>query len=584
MEIIQGIPVSPGVVIGRVFTLDDNRRRIVRRHIPADTVDEQITRLNDALKASLEELGEVFTQAEQEMGTETANIFRFHIGMLADNTLIEPIRNMIRDQLVTTEFAVYRTFSNLAGQFAAKKDSVFTTKVNDIHDLSARVLHHLIGSHASRLNELDHEAVIIANDLTPSQTAGFNRDQVIAFATDLGGQTSHTAIVARALGIPAVVGCGRITDHATDNQAVIVDGDRGLVIFDPTEEKLDEYQAYIEQSHLVQISLDELKNLPSQTRDGVDITLTGNIEFPEEISTVLSSGGQSVGLYRTEFLFLTSTHEPTEEEHFQAYQKCVELLNGKPLTIRTVDLGADKYTQSQFETPERNPFLGLRSIRYCLRSLPMFKTQLRAILRASALGPIRVMFPLVTNPSEFRHARMLIRDTMEDLAEEGIAFDPDIKVGMMIEVPAAALMASTFAREVDFFSIGTNDLVQYTLAVDRTNERVAHLFNFAHPAVAKLVREVVRAARRRDVPVSCCGEAAGEPEYALLLIGLGLRTLSVTASSIPRLKRLIRSVTITQCERIAKKALTLESDVQVSVYLRDQLRKVVPESTDAAAV
>ncbi|MFG0313138.1 MAG: phosphoenolpyruvate--protein phosphotransferase, partial [Phycisphaerales bacterium] len=343
-------------------------------------------------------------------------------------------------------------------------------------------------------------------------------------ATDLGGKTSHTAIVARALGIPAVVGCQAVTEVAIDEQPIIIDGDRGLVILNPTTEKLEEYHAYIEQRKVLQLTLDELATLEPITRDEVEINILGNIEFADEIGSVMRAGGGGVGLYRTEFLYLTSRTEPTESDHYESYARCVELLEGRPLIIRTVDLGADKHTQESFLIPERNPFLGCRSIRFCLKSLPMFKRQLRAVLRASALGPIKVMFPLITSPDEFRRARLILNDVMEDLDDAGIEFDRSIPVGMMVEVPSAAIMAPVFAREADFLSIGTNDQVQYTLAVDRTNERVADLFNPAHPAVIRLIREVVKGARRHDTPVSCCGESAGDPEYALLLIGLGVRT------------------------------------------------------------
>lgn len=584
MQIVKGIPVSPGVVIGRVFVLDDERHRIPKRHIPAVAVEAEQKRLHAALEISTRELKALRTSAESKMGTEVTKIFLFHEGMLGDKNLIVPMQEIISSQRVTAEYAVYTTFHNLADQFRAMKDTTFSTKANDIEDLSARILKHLIGEHKSKLAELHHEAVVIAEDLTPSQTAGFDRDKVVGFVTDLGGRTSHTSIVARALGIPAVVGCGDVTHHATDGQQVIVDGDRGLLILDPDEQQLEIYDAYIEQQRVYKLSLDDLSRLPSVTRDGTEVKLMGNIEFPQEIPIILANGGEGVGLYRTEFLYLASEVEPTEEDHFRAYYECVKALNGRPLTIRTVDLGADKYTQRQQEQPERNPFLGLRSIRYCLKSLPMFKTQLRAILRASAFGQLRVMFPLVTSISELRQAKWVLREVMEDLAEEGIAYDPDIEVGMMVEVPSAALMADDFAREVDFFSIGTNDLVQYTLAVDRTNERVAALFNPAHPAVVRLIKEVARVGRRRNVPVSCCGEAAGDSDFAVLLIGLGLRTLSVNAASIPHLKRMVRSVTIQQCERIARRALSFDSDVSVAAYLRDETRKIIPEAFDGRSV
>lgn len=588
MQIHRGIAVSPGIVFGRIFTLDNERQRIPRRQVAPEAVPAELARLDGALAASTRELAEVRAAAERDMGAEAAKIFLFHQGMLADKSLIGPMRALIEKDLVTAEFAVYKTFSDYAARFRAMKDSAFTTKANDLEDLSARVLKHLIGEHRTRLIDLHHDAVIVATDLTPSQVAGMDRDKVVAFATDFGGRTSHTAIVARALGIPAVVGCGDFSRYATDGTPIIVDGDRGIVIIDPDEQQLGEYHAYLEQRRVFQLSLDELAGLPAVTRDGTPIELLGNIEFPQEIPTVLACGGAGVGLYRTEFLYLASEKEPTEEDQFAAYSECVRLLaaSGGPrtLVIRTVDLGADKYTQRQQEQPERNPFLGLRSIRYCLKNLPMFKTQLRALLRASALGPLKIMFPLVTSLQEFRQARWVLNEVMEDLTEEGIAYDPNVKVGMMIEVPSAALMADAFGREVDFFSIGTNDLIQYTLAVDRTNERVASMFNPAHPAVIKLIKDVARVSRRRNVPLSCCGESAGDPDFAVLLIGLGVRTLSATAASLPQLKRLVRSVTVEQCERIARRALSFDSDVSVAAFLRDQARKIIPEAFDGRSV
>ncbi len=583
MQTLKGIPVSPGVVVGRVFTLDDERHRIPKRQIAGGAVAAEVVRLEGALAASREELARVQRSAEAQMGAEAAKIFLFHIGMLSDKSLIGPMRAMVEQERVTAEYAVWKTLTDWQARFQSMRDSAFTTKANDLQDLASRVLRQLIGEHTSRLNELHHEAVVVATDLTPSQTAGFDREKVVAFVTDLGGRTSHTSIVARALGIPAVVGCGDITRVAGDGSAIIVDGDRGVIIVDPEPAQIEEYKAILEQRRLFKLSLDELATLPSVTRDGTPIELLGNIEFPEEVPTVFGCGGAGVGLYRTEFLYLTKEEEPTEEEHFKAYSECVRLCNGRPLVIRTMDLGADKYTQRQAENPERNPFLGLRSIRYCLKSLPMFKAQLRAILRASAMGPIKIMFPLVTSLPELRQAKWVVREVMEDLFEEGLGFDPKVPMGMMVEVPSAALMADQFAAEVDFFSIGTNDLVQYTLAVDRTNERVAALFSPTHPAVVKLIKDVARVGRRRGVPVSCCGEAAGDPDYALLLIGMGLRTLSATAGSIPQLKRLVRSVTIEQCERIARRALSFDSDASVAGFLRDQARKIIPEAFDGRA-
>lgn len=581
MERYAGIGVSPGIVVGRVFVLDDETKRIPRRSIDRDGIDYQLLRLGEAFDMSVEELLRVRDQAERDMGHETAQIFSFHIGMLRDKVLRGSIESVIRDESVTAEYAVDKVFNEWADRFRSMPDSAFTTKVNDITDLAGRVLKHLVGEHGHSLKELDYDAIVVARELTPSQTVGFDRNKVVAFATDLGGKTSHTSIVARALGIPAVVGLSQLWDSLSDGDTIILDGSRGLVIVEPDFDTIEHYLSEEVERGNYQMTLREMASLEPVTTDGVKIEVLGNIEFAEETTQSLEYGGEGIGLFRTEFLYLAGEREPTEEEHYTAYRSCVDQLGGKPLTIRTMDLGADKYTQTQARNPERNPALGLRSIRYCLQNLPMFKYQLRAVLRASAYGPVKLMIPLVTSVSEVRQTRHIINDVMEDLQDEGIAFDRDIDIGIMVEVPSAALMASTLAREVDFFSIGTNDLVQYTLAVDRTNERVADLFAPTHPAVLKLVRDVVRAGRHRSVPVSCCGEAAGDPDMAVLLMGLGVRTLSVTPGLVPGIKRLIRSISIDRCERLAKKAISFDSDTEVSMYVRDRLRKELPEAYDS---
>ena len=386
------------------------------------------------------------------------------------------------------------------------------------------------------------------------------------------------SIIARALQIPSVVGCHALTNTTQDGDRVIIDGEQGVVLVRPEQPVVDSYLERQVDQQARQLRLQEFSSLEPITLDGTRIKLLGNIEFPEEATTTIENGGDGVGLYRTEFLWLTRNHAPSEEEQFEAYRKAVELLDGHPLTIRTLDLGADKYTQQQAEEPERNPFLGLRSIRYCLQNLPMFKTQLRAIVRASAFGPMKIMFPLVSTVMELRQTKMLLRDVCEELEEESIPFDRNLETGMMVEVPSAALMAKVFASEVSFFSIGTNDLIQYTLAVDRGNERVANLYTGAHPAVLQLIKSVVRAARRRSVEVSICGEIAAEPIYTMLLIGLGIRTLSLVPSQIPHINRVIRSVDIERCERVARKIGTFDSERQVLNCLRDELRKVNPES------
>ena len=586
MQRLTGIPVSAGLVIGRVAHVHDARPLSVPRvHIETDDIERELERFDEARRAAISELDQLHEQATGELGEQAAKIFLFHIGALSDPSILGPIQTMIREEHTGAEFAVSKTLRELSERFLRHQDTTFQSKADDLRDLASRLLEKLSGHPTGGVGgALDENSIIVARDLTPTQTAGFDKESVKGFVTQYGGSTSHTAIIAGALGLPAVVGTPRITDLASDGQSIIVDGHRGLVILDPDDDTLEHYNNEIRRAERSRISLHEDASLPAVTTDGVEITLLGNIEFADEIPSVLAEGGRGVGLYRTEFLYLTNPVAPTEEDHYAAYSKCVEQLEGRELTIRTIDLGADKYTQLQSENPERNPFLGQRSIRYSLANQKMFRTQLRAILRASAHGPIKIMFPLITNIAEFRSGKYFIREEMEELSDRGVDYDPDIRVGMMVEVPAAALMAHAFAREVDFFSVGTNDLVQYTLAVDRTNERVASLYTPIHPAVLKLVRDVTRAARRGGIPVTCCGQSAADPAFAALLIGLGVRTLSVTSSSLPLIKRAIRGLDAAQCERIVKKAIGFDSQTEAESYTLNRLKKIIPESFDGRPV
>ncbi len=578
METIRGIPVSSGIVIGRVFRLGEAEQRVPHRRIESNEVEREIERMNTAFEEAIADLEALRDRTRIQLGAEPAKIFEFHVGLLRDPSLRKPIRTRIETDLVVAEWAVADEFRAVADRFAAMGNEVFAQKTSDIIDLDRRVLDRLMGENTSRLATLEEPVIIVAHELTPSQTAGMDRTKVLGFATDLGGRTSHVSIVAKAVDIPAVVGCQRISRAAENGDLVIVDGDAGTVILNPTDEILEDYRARQTRVTSYRAELRRSAGLEAVTVDGTSISLLGNIEFPDEIPSVLDNGGIGVGLYRTEFLYLTSGHEPSEDDHYKAYRTAIDHLGGRPLTIRTQDLGADKYTQKQAEEPERNPFLGCRSIRYSLLHLPEFKTQLRAILRAAAGGPVKVMFPLVSTVMEIRQAKMLLADVAEELDEEGIERGRDVSIGMMVEVPSAALMARAFSSEVEFFSIGTNDLIQYTLAVDRGNERVANLYTGASPAVIQLVKNVVRAARRREIEVSLCGELAGEPIYTMLLLGLGLRTLSLVPTQIPLIKTVIRAVTIDHCERVARKVGTFDSERQVLNYLRDELRKIDPGS------
>ncbi|MHB1157527.1 MAG: phosphoenolpyruvate--protein phosphotransferase [Phycisphaerales bacterium] len=584
MEIKKGIPVSPGVAICPAVVMDTDDIRVPRRTIAAKNLKHEHQRLDQAITDARKEVEVLRDQVAADLGPEPAKIFGFHLGMLQDPSLIAQVHSLIDRELVTAQFAFSTVMRQLAQTFLQQPSVMFKERVSDVWDLEKRVLKQLIAEAREELSHLDHEGAIIAHDLTPSQTASLNRKMVRAMATDLGGRTSHTAIVARALGIPAVVGLEDATGALNSGDTVIVDGNRGLLIIDPDPDQLEEYRGYVERYQAFETELGGLLKLPAVTTDGVTIGLLANIEFPDEIPEALGRGATGVGLYRTEFMFLSTEAEPSEDQQYQQIIHAMNLLGNRPMTIRTLDLGADKFTQRRMPEPEPNPFLGCRSIRLCLQDLTMFKTHLRAILRASAHGKIKIMFPLITNMMELRQARMILNDVMEDLDEDGLSFDTNVPVGMMIEVPSAALMAKVFTQEVDFFSIGTNDLIQYTLAVDRSNERVASLYSAAHPAVLMLIKDVIRAAKRRNIDVTCCGEMAGEVEFAMMLLGMGLRKLSMTPSSIPEIKKLVRSVSIEQCERVARRAASYDSERQVLNYLREETRKIIPEAFDGRSI
>lgn len=580
MQIKRGIPVSPGVVIYPALVLDAEDQPITRRSIPDAQVSKEIRRVDEAIEASIAEIDELKAQTAESLGEELSKIFGVHIGMLADPQLIAQIHREIKTENVTAEYGVYDVMHKLGQTFRKHPSELVRKTATDVQDLERRVLKHLIGTTRSDLSSLDAPVIVVAHDLTPSQTTGLDKKMVKGLLTDAGGRTSHTAILAHALGIPAIVGLEDITGCVQTGDSIIADGNRGVVIIDPNAARLMEYRQEIRKRAKFTDQLGALEDKPAVTKDGTAIELLANIEFPSEIPVAIKNGATGVGLYRTEFMFLADETEPDEQMQYETFVAAIKALGGKPMTVRTLDLGADKMPEGVHAfTPsaERNPFLGCRSIRLCLQNLPMFKTQLRAILRASVEGPVKIMFPLISNIMELRQARMILSDVMEDLEDQGIAYADNIPIGMMIEVPSAALQARTFAHESDFFSIGTNDLIQYTVAVDRSNERIANLYSAAHPALVTLVKEVIRAAQRGKVDVSLCGEMAGEPEYTMLLLGLGLRTFSMTPPAIPEIKQIIRSVSLDQCRRVARKVNGFDSEREVLNYLKDEVGKILPE-------
>ena len=575
MDIIKGIGVSPGVAICTAVVLDSEDYRVPLRYVPGGQLRQEVHRLRQAFLDATREVTDMqITQAEL-WDNKIKDIFAVHLHFLRDRTLRRKIADLIGNEKYSAEYAVSVTLRDIANHFAETPDTYISERVTDIYDIERRLLRHLIGSRREDLDHLTEAVVVVAHDLTPTQTASFDRQYVRGIATDAGGRTSHTAIVARSLGIPAVVATSEVTSKTAAGATVIVDGNRGTVVVNPNEQTLQEYRHFAEAFVEHEQELDEMSSLPAITRDGEGIILLGNIEFPYEAEIVRQKGGVGVGLYRTEYLYLDAIHEPTEEDHYRAYLEAIDKLGGGPLTIRTMDLGADKFTQQRRIIPERNPFLGLRSIRYCLQNLPLFKRQIRAILRASAHGEVKILFPLLTNLNELRQAKWILAEVKEDLEEQGIEFNDGIPIGIMIETPAAALTADDLADEVDFFSIGTNDLIQYTLAVDRVNEKVAWLYSPAHPAVLKLINQVYQSAKRAKIDVSVCGEMASEAEYVPILLGLGFRTLSLAPPRLPEIKKLIRSITMAQCRRLARKALSFDTDKQTISYIRTEMEDIL---------
>jgi phosphotransferase system enzyme I (PtsI) len=593
MEVKRGIPVSPGIAIGPALVLDTEGVRITHQTVAPELVPQEVVRLLRALDEVADEARENHRLFTARTGPALGNIFAVQVSMCEDPTFRARLETAIRNHSYSAEYAVSRvtreylkTFEDAAQKVPEHARGEVRRRTNEFIDIEKQILRRLLGQNSEPLQELTEPVIVLATDLMPSETADFTPRTVHAFATEKGGNTSHTAILADALEIPAVVGVGRFLSDVSGGDTVIVDGGEGVLIINPDEATVARYEEKLAAERGRADRHESLRDKPAVTHDGLaKITLLGNIELAGEAAHCLDRGADGVGLYRTEFLYLNKTADPTEEEHYEAYRSVVETIGpSRPVVIRTLDLGADKFPEGSSLSGqlwgEKNPFLGLRSVRLCLRNIDLFKTQLRAILRVAVLGDVRVMFPMISTADELRQCKTLLNEVKEDLEEARILFKPDVPVGTMIEVPSAALLADVLAREVDFFSIGTNDLIQYTLAADRNNENVANLYNPADPAVLRLIRLVVEAARREQIEVNVCGEMSGEPLYTPLLVGLGLRQLSATPRKIPEIKRVIRQLSVSEAERLAESVLNMETARQAGNYLRDQLRRILPEAAD----
>ncbi len=574
---LQGIPVSPGVAIASALVLDADGYRIPRCIVPASDVDGEFVRLRAAVDIVSQQLEQSRLETTATAGRQTGDIFAAQLQMLHDPRLHSELEKRIGEDRQSAAFAVSGVLHNYAAALQRLENPFLADRAQDVLDIERQLLTQLGAVTRQPLLDLTEPVIVLSRMLTPSETANLNRQFVKGFCTEIGGPGGHTAIVAKGLEIPAVVGIGEFLSVIAGADCVIVDGDRGRLIIDPTEEVLEQYRQRAEYRRSLAERLAQNSQLPAETTDGVRISLNANIEFPHETANCIERGADGIGLYRTEFLYLSSDEEPSEEDHYQAYAEVIKQMNGRPVVIRTLDLGADKMGHGKRAQQENNPFLGLRSIRLSLRNLDLFRPQLRAVLRAAELGDVRVMFPLITTIGELRQARMLLNVVAEDLKEAGIPSRSDLPVGMMVEVPAAVIMLERFACEVDFFSIGTNDLAQYTLAVDRSNESVADLYQSSDPAVLRLIQASIDVADQTQTPISVCGEMSSNPARALLLIGMGVRNLSVPPSALPRVKKAIRNVSIEQCQAIAERVRKLESARDVDLYLLDRLADLAPE-------
>lgn len=562
-RIFQGMGVAPGIAEGKVLIHFQEEEAIPFRDIPESELDAEVARFEAALLATRKELAELQERLTESAGAGDASIFDAHLLVLEDPSLIDEVNKGIRAQRHNAEFVFQGVSHHFIKTLSAIDDAYLRERALDLEDVARRVIRHLLGKSGQRLTAHDRNHIIVADELTPSDTATLNRGNVGGFVTEKGSKTSHTAIMARALGIPAIVGIEGICDKLENGDVILIDGYSGKLFLNPSAETLSGYQQLAEEKEHIEEGLETLRESDSVTMDGRHIILSANIELPEELDDVASCGAEGIGLYRTEFLYFNRSTPPDEEEQYAIYRQVAERIAPQSVIIRTLDIGGDKPTECLDLTEEENPFLGCRAIRFCLRHPEIFKTQLRAILRAAVHGHLRLMFPMISGREELLHAKSLLDESMEELRARGEAFQADIEVGIMIEVPSAALIADMLAKEVKFFSIGTNDLLQYLMAADRGNERISHLHDPAHPAVTRILKTIIDAAHAAGIWVGVCGELAGDIEFTPLLIGLGIDELSASAALVPRVKKAIRSLDVPACQEVVSHALAGERAVEI---------------------
>ena len=571
---LQGIAASDGIAIAKVYTLTEPDLTVTK--VTVEDSEKEVSRLDDALAASIKDVELIKETALKNLGEEEAQVFDAHLMVLSDPELIGQVKDNITSNKVNAESALKEVTDMFISIFAGMEDNPYMQeRAADIRDVSKRILAHLLGVKIPSPATIKDEVIIVAADLTPSDTAQLNRQYVKAFVTDIGGRTSHSAIMARSLEIPAIVGTKEVTSTAKDGDIIIVDGLTGDVFLNPSEEVVAEYRAKAEAFAAQQAEWEKLKDSKTYTKDGHQVELAANIGTPKDLEGVVNNGAEGVGLYRTEFLYMDSHEMPTEEDQFEAYKAVLEGMNGKPVVVRTMDIGGDKELPYLPLPHEMNPFLGYRAIRISLNEPEMFRTQLRALLRASVYGKLRIMFPMIATLNDFRGAKALLEEEKAKLIAEDVAVSDDIQVGIMIEIPAAAVLAHQFAKEVDFFSIGTNDLIQYTMAADRMNERVSYLYQPYNPSILTLIKHVIDSAHKEGKWSGMCGEMAGDQTAVPLLVGLGLDEFSMSASSVLKTRSLIAKLTLSDMQALADKAINECATVQeVEALVEEAVSKI----------
>ena len=565
--IFRGTPASPGVAIGKVFLLNREAVEVKEEKIPENEVQREILRFKRALDETKRELSKIREKVAKRIDPDHAGIFDAQISIMEDDFINDTVIGKIKQTRNNAEFVYRGVVDSTIQTLSSSTDEYLKERILDINAVSNRLIYNLLGIKHLTLESIDSPVILVARSLSPGDVVHMKKESILGFATDAGGGTSHVALLAKSMEIPAVVGLKNLFDHVQSDQNAILDGTRGELVICPDEETLRESEKRRKFIIKKTAELSELKLLPAETRDQRKVELSANIELPQDTAPALEYGAEGIGLFRTEYLYLAQSDLPTEEEQYQAYKKVADEVYPKSVILRTFDLGGDKFDGQTGSLYETNPFLGWRAIRACLDLPQIFKIQLRAMLKASARKNIKIMFPMISQTEELKGAKALLEEAKDELKKKKIPFDENIEVGIMVEIPSAALSADSLAKESDFFSIGTNDLIQYTLAVDRGNERIAHLYQGFHPGVLKLIKQTIDAAHRNGIWVGLCGEMAGDPLATGLLVGMGVDELSTSAMAIPEIKKIIRSITFEEAQRLAEQVLNLSTIDEIKKFL-----------------